>query len=150
MPNNKHYRVLRNLCHDAYIDGQTDVKALAVQFGVIENTVRDWIKSGKWDAEREEERTLARNIERETRKAHLAALREYNANPKDANLQSLVGLLKQSRKELEPSKELLDYIIKFFDQTTDFLIEQGEDELLRSFQAIIDPLKDYLRRRNNG
>jgi len=148
--NSKKYRQLKALCREEYMKGETDTGRLSARFGVVRNTVRKWIKDGEWDKALDEERNLERQIESQTKRAYLAALRQYNESPGDANLQSLVSLLKQSRKELEPTKELRDYIVKFLDQTTDFMIEGGHETLLKLFQEQVHDLADYLKRRNNG
>ena len=81
-------------------------------------------------------------------KALIQALREYAKNPADTALQSLVSLIKQNQKDSEPSKELNDYIVRFLDQVTDFMIEKGHETLLKQFNGIVIDLAEYLRVRN--
>jgi hypothetical protein len=75
-------------------------------------------------------------------------LREYAKFPADTALQSLVNLIKQDQKDSEPAKELNDYIVRFMDQSTDFMIEKGYETLLKQYQAIVLDLAEYLRQRN--
>jgi hypothetical protein len=60
----------------------------------------------------------------------------------------LVSLIKQNQKDSEPSKELNDYIVRFLDQVTDFMIEKGHETLLKQFNGIVIDLAEYLRVRN--
>ena len=57
-------------------------------------------------------------------------------------------MMKQDQKDREPSKELNDYIVRFLDQATDFMIEKGYETLLKQFQGIVMDLAEYLRTRN--
>jgi hypothetical protein len=43
---------------------------------------------------------------------------------------------------------LNDYIIRFLDQTTDYMVEKGHETLLKSFQEILLDLAEYLRLKN--
>lgn len=148
MSNDKEFRIKRDNCKEVYLNGKTNVSDLAMIFGVAEVTVRKWIKSGNWDALFKEERKLDVEIRTARKKALIQALREYAKNPADTALQSLVSLIKQNQKDDEPAKELNDYIVKFLDQTTDFMVEKGYETLLKQFQAIVLDLADYLRIRN--
>jgi uncharacterized protein YjcR len=49
MINALEFRIKRDNCKEAYLNGKTDPTELAVIFGVSDITVRKWIKSGKWD-----------------------------------------------------------------------------------------------------
>ena len=117
-------------------------------FGVSYITVRKWIKSGKWAELFKEERKLDHEISLARKKALIQALREYAKNPADTALQSLVSLIKQNQKDSEPSKELNDYVVRFLDQVTDFMIEKGHETLLKQFNGIVIDLAEYLRVRN--
>jgi uncharacterized protein YeeX (DUF496 family) len=121
---------------------------LAMIFGVSDITVRKWIKSGKWDELFKEERKLDHEITIARKRALIQALREYAKNPADTAIQSLVSMMKQDQKDREPSKELNDYIVRFLDQATDFMIEKGYETLLKQFQGIVMDLAEYLRTRN--
>ena len=148
MSNALEFRIKRDNCKDAYLNGKTDPLELAVIFGVSDITVRKWIKSGKWDELFKEERKLDHEISLARKKALIQALREYAKNPADTALQSLVSLIKQNQKDSEPAKELNDYIVRFLDQVTDFMIEKGHETTLKQFQSIVLDLAEYLRVRN--
>jgi len=148
MSNSREFRIKRDNCKEAYLNGKTDPTELAVIFGVSDITVRKWVKNGKWDELFKEENQLDHEITIARKKALIQALREYAKNPADTALQSLVSLMKQDQKDRQPSKELNDYIVRFLDQVTDFMIEKGHETLLKQFQSILHDLADYLRVRN--
>jgi transposase len=148
MSNDKEFRIKRENCKDTYLNGKTDTSELAMIFGVSEITIRKWVKSGKWDTLYKEERKLDNDIRAARKKALIQALREYAKNPADTALQSLVNLIKQDQKDSQPAKELNDYIVRFMDQSTDFMIEKGYETLLKQYQAIVMDLAEYLRIRN--
>ncbi|MCB5265088.1 MAG: hypothetical protein LHW41_02440 [Candidatus Cloacimonetes bacterium] len=148
MSNSREFRIKRDNCKEAYLNGKTDPLELAVIFGVSDITVRKWIKSGKWDELFKEENQLDHEITIARKKALIQALREYAKNPADTAIQSLVSMMKQDQKDRQPSKELNDYIVKFLDQATDFMIEKGHETLLKQFQSILHDLAEYLRVRN--
>jgi hypothetical protein len=148
MSNDREFRIKRENCKETYLNGNTDAHELAVIFGVSEITVRKWVKSGNWDALYKEERKLDNDIKVARKKALIQALREYAKFPADTALQSLVNLIKQDQKDSEPAKELNDYIVRFMDQSTDFMIEKGYETLLKQYQAIVLDLAEYLRQRN--
>ena len=148
MSNSREFRIKRDNCKEAYLNGKTDPLELAVIFGVSDITVRKWIKSGKWDELFKEENQLDHEIAIARKKALIQALREYAKNPADTAIQSLVSMMKQDQKDRQPSKELNDYIVRFLDQVTDFMIEKGYETLLKQFQGIVLDLAEYLRVRN--
>ena len=148
MSNSREFRIKRDNCKEAYLNGKTDPTELAVIFGVSDITVHKWIKSGKWDELFKEENQLDHEIAIARKKALIQALREYAKNPADTAIQSLVSMMKQDQKDRQPSKELNDYIVKFLDQVTDFMIEKGHETLLKQFQSILHDLAEYLRVRN--
>jgi len=148
MSNSREFRIKRDNCKEAYLNGKTDPLELAVIFGVSDITVRKWVKSGKWDELFKEENQLDHEIAIARKKALIQALREYAKNPADTAIQSLVSMMKQDQKDRQPSKELNDYIVRFLDQVTDFMIEKGHETLLKQFQSILHDLADYLRVRN--
>ena len=148
MSNSREFRIKRDNCKEAYLNGKTDPLELAVIFGVSDITVRKWVKNGKWDELFKEENQLDHEIAIARKKALIQALREYAKNPADTAIQSLVSMMKQDQKDRQPSKELNDYIVKFLDQVTDFMIEKGHETLLKLFQSILHDLADYLRVRN--
>ena len=148
MSNSREFRIKRDNCKEAYLNGKTEPTELAVIFGVSDITVRKWIKSGKWDELFKEENQLDHEIAIARKKALIQALREYAKNPADTAIQSLVSMMKQDQKDRQPSKELNDYIVKFLDQVTDYMIEKGHETLLKQFQSIVIDLAEYLRTRN--
>ena len=148
MSNSREFRIKRDNCKEAYLNGKTDPTELAVIFGVSDITVRKWVKSGKWDELFKEENQLDHEIAIARKKALIQALREYAKNPADTAIQSLVSMMKQDQKDRQPAKELNDYIVKFLDQVTDFMIEKGHETLLKQFQSILHDLAEYLRVRN--
>ncbi|MDD2230126.1 MAG: hypothetical protein PHY48_12015 [Candidatus Cloacimonetes bacterium] len=148
MSNSREFRIKRDNCKEAYLNGKTDPLELAVIFGVSDITVRKWVKSGKWDELFKEEHQLDHEIAIARKKALIQALREYAKNPADTAIQSLVSMMKQDQKDRQPSKELNDYIVRFLDQVTDFMIEKGHETILKQFQSILHDLADYLRVRN--
>jgi uncharacterized protein YjcR len=148
MSNSREFRIKRDNCKEAYLNGKTDPTELAVIFGVSDITVRKWVKSGKWDELFKEENQLDHEIAIARKKALIQALREYAKNPADTAIQSLVSMMKQDQKDRQPSKELNDYIVRFLDQVTDFMIEKGHETLLKQFQSILHDLAEYLRVRN--
>lgn len=136
------------MAFEAFISGKTSPKELAELVGCSPVTIGKWIAAGKWDKIEGEERKLNRKITVARRKALLTALEEYAKDPKNTALQSLVSILRQEMKREEPAKELCDYIVKFLDQVTDFMIEKGYEGMLKQFQAIVMDLAEYLRVRN--
>jgi uncharacterized protein YjcR len=148
MSNSREFRIKRDNCKEAYLNGKTDPLELAMIFGVSDITVRKWIKGGKWDELFKEENQLDHEIAIARKKALIQALREYAKNPADTAIQSLVSMMKQDQKDRQPSKELNDYIVRFLDQVTDFMIEKGHETLLKQFQSILHDLAEYLRVRN--
>ena len=148
MSNSREFRIKRDNCKEAYLNSKTDPLELAVIFGVSDITVRKWVKNGKWDELFKEENQLDHEIAIARKKALIQALREYAKNPADTAIQSLVSMMKQDQKDRQPSKELNDYIVKFLDQVTDFMIEKGHETLLKQFQSIVIDLAEYLRTRN--
>ncbi len=149
MANTKEFKVKKDNCKEAYLNGKTDIEELAMIFGVSEITIRKWVKSGCWDELINEERKLDHEIKLTRKKALIQALRQYAKDPHDTALQSLVSLIKQEQKHQEPSKEVHEYIIRFLDQTTNFMIEKGHETLLKDFQTILLDLADYLRITNS-
>lgn len=136
------------MAFEAFIGGKTSPKELAALVGCSPVTVGKWIAAGKWDKIEGEERKLRREISVNQKKALIVALREYAKDPKNTALQSLVGIIKQQQIKDTPSRELNDYIVKFMDQVTDFMIEKGYEGLLKQYQAIVMDLAEYLRVRN--
>lgn len=148
MSNTKAFRAKKEACFEAYLGGKTDPGELAELVSCAPKTVTNWIKAGKWDKLQDEERHLNRKIEVSRKRALITALEMYAKKPQDTALQSLVSLIRQQQKKDEPGKELNEYIIKFLDQSTDFMIEREHGVLLKLFQGILMDLAEYLRGRN--
>lgn len=148
MSNSKAFREKKEQAFEAYVGGKTDPKELATMVGCSPVTVTRWIRAGKWDQLQKEESRLLREINIARKKALITALREYAKDPKNTALQSLVSIIRQEQKRDEPSKELCNYIVKFMDQTTDYMLEKGYNGLLKDFQGIVMELAEYLRMRN--
>lgn len=148
MSNTKEFREKKDQAFEAYLAGKTDAKELAAMVGASPVTVSRWIKAGGWNKLESEERRWNRKITVARKKALFAALEEYAADPKNTALQSLVSMLRAEQKREIPGKELNEYIVKFLDQTTDFLIEKGYVGLLKEFQHTLYDLAEYLRVRN--
>lgn len=148
MSNSKAFREKKEMAFEAFIGGKTSPKELAALVGCSPVTVGKWIAAGKWDKIEGEERKWDRKIAVARKKALLAALEQYAADPKNTALQSLVSMLKAEERKGAPSRELNEYIVKFLDQVTDFMIEKGYEGLLKQFQAQVMELAEYLRMRN--
>lgn len=148
MANSKAFREKKDLAFELFLGGKQSPQELASCVGASPVTIAKWIKAGKWDNLSKEEKRLDNKLAISRKKALLAALDEFAADPRNVALQSLVGLLKQAQKQDAPSKELNDHIVRFMDQVTDFLIDKGYDGLLKQFQAVIPDLAEYLRLRN--
>jgi len=149
MPNNKRYQHLRAQAQDAYLAGTTDSRVLAEQFDVSIRTIDTWKSKGKWVQMGKEQLNLEYRADQARKKAIVKALEEFANDPKNVALQSLVSLLKNEARRLEPSKDLNNYIIKFLDQLTDFCIEKEYPGLLKDIQSITHELAEYLRIRNS-
>jgi hypothetical protein len=149
MSNSKAFREKKEMAFEAFISGKTSPKELAALVGASPVTIGKWIAAGKWDKIEGEERELRREISVNQKKALIVALREYAKDPKNTALQSLVGIIKQQQIKELPTRELNDYIVKFLDQTTDYMIERGLDGLLKAFQTEVMDLAEYLRARNS-
>jgi len=150
MANTKDYREKKAACYEKYRQGETDEKKLSVIFGVSALTVKKWITSGNWKQEADEIAELERKINENMMKALNAGLEQYTKDPQNSSLQSLVQLIKDYIKRTQPTKELNEYIIKFLEQSVDYFIGKGLEDLRVMFQEQLVELADYLRVKNNG
>lgn len=148
MANSKAFRKKKEAAFEAFMGGKTDPIELAAFVDCSAKTINKWIKDGKWDRIEGEERRLSRKISVARKKALLTALEAYATDPENTALQSLVSILRAEQRRQEPAKELNDYIIKFLDHTTDYMIERELSGLCKQFQAILMDLAEYLRTRN--
>lgn len=148
MSNSKEFRDKKDRAFELYLGGKSDIAELAIAVGCSAKTICKWIKAGKWDNLSAEEKRLDNKLAISRKKALLAALDEFARDPKNVALQSLVSMLKQSQRHDAPSKEVNEYIIRFMDQTTDYMIDKGLTDLLKQYQEILMDLAEYLRLRN--
>lgn len=148
MSSRKAFKLKKEMAFEAYLLGKTDPRELAELVGASPVTVRKWIRAGAWDQMESELRKLNQQIFVWRKQALLTALRNYANDPKNTALQSLVSILKEEARRDEPARELCDYIVKFLDQVTDFMLERGLDGLLKQYQPHVMDLAEYLRKRN--
>ncbi|KQC06166.1 MAG: hypothetical protein APR54_07670, partial [Candidatus Cloacimonas sp. SDB] len=113
--NSREYTIKRQSAKKLYLKGETDIKALARIYGVADKTVRNWIKREKWNEELDEIANLEDEIRIAVKKALIKALKEYARAPQDTALQSLVSLLRQYSKNIEPTRDFIEYMKKFLD-----------------------------------
>jgi len=130
----ENYEAKRESCREMFLAGRTVVRELADVLSVTPKTVRKWIREGGWRDELDELETLDAKIRLNIRRALLMALKQYADNPQDTALQSLVSLLKQYQKELEPSKDLIDHMKRFLDWQIDFYHARGDEETAKAIQ----------------
>jgi len=133
----ENYEAKRESCREMFLAGRTVVRELADVLSVTPKTVRKWIREGGWRDELDELETLDAKIRLNIRRALLMALKQYADNPQDTALQSLVSLLKQYQKELEPSKDLIDHMKRFLDWQIDFYHARGDEETAKAIQREI-------------
>ncbi len=124
--NTRDYREKRELAKQLYLKGETEIAKLANTFGVSKNTIRNWINKYKWKDELEEITNLEDDIKIAIKKALVRALSEYSRAPQDTALQSLVSLLRQYKKEIEPNRDFVEYLKKFLDWLVDFFLIKDE------------------------
>ncbi len=137
-------------CRDAYLQGTQEIKSLATMFAVSEKTIRKWIKNGKWDEHFEQITTLGFEIQVKVKKALVTALNNFAHRSESTALQSLVNLLKNYLNMLEPSREFVEYMKRFFLWQIDFLEKQGEfitAELIRQNMLGPDGMVEYFRKK---
>jgi len=133
----ENYEAKRESCREMFLAGRTVVRELADVLSVTPKTVRKWIREGGWRDELDELETLDAKIRLNIRRALLMALKQYADNPQDTALQSLVSLLKQYQKELEPSKDLIDHMKRFLDWQIDFYHARGDEATAKAIQREI-------------
>ncbi len=144
------YKKLSRIAFQMWQDGTRDIKDIAKLLDVGDRTVSRWKSNGKWVELENEEAELERKTLIVARRVRLKALEEYEQNPHDKEVQSLVLLLRDIEKKAQPAKELLNYIIKFLDQTTNYFIEKGLLDELAMIQEHVPDLAEYLKAKNQG
>jgi predicted transcriptional regulator len=140
----------RESAKELYLKGETDIKKIALIFGVVEKTVRNWIKRGKWDEALDEIQLLDEEIRISVKRALIKALKQYTANPEDTALQSLVMMLRQYYKTIEPSKDFIQHMKRFLDWEVDYFLTNNDQETAKAIQKAIlgdDGLVEYFKRR---
>ncbi len=148
--NSREYKIKRISAKKLYLKGETNAVALAKIYDVAEKTVRNWIKKGNWEAEHDEIASLEDKIKIALKKALIKALTEYARAPQDTALQSLVSLLRQYKKDFEPTKDFIEYMKKFLDWLVDYFLTKNDDEIARSIQKEIlgeSGIVEYFRKR---
>ena len=135
---------------EMFLKGETEVKKLAKIFDVAEKTIRSWIKKGNWLNSLDELQTLDEEIKISVKRALVKSLKAYTKNPENTALQSLVSMLKQYYKTIEPSKEFMQYLKKFLDWQIDYYLSRGDETTSREIQKCIlgeDGLVEYFKKR---
>ena len=135
---------------EMFLKGETEVKKLAKIFDVAEKTIRSWIKKGNWLNSLDELQTLDEEIKISVKRALVKSLKAYTKNPENTALQSLVSMLKQYYKTIEPSKEFMQYLKKFLDWQLDYYLSRGDETTSREIQKCIlgeDGLVEYFKKR---
>ncbi|MCK9427949.1 MAG: hypothetical protein M0P92_04610 [Acholeplasmataceae bacterium] len=135
---------------EMFLKGETEVKKLAKIFDVAEKTIRSWIKKGNWLNSLDELQTLDEEIKISVKRALVKSLKAYTKNPENTALQSLVSMLKQYYKTIEPSKEFMQYLKKFLDWQIDYYLSKGDETTSREIQKCIlgeDGLVEYFKKR---
>jgi predicted transcriptional regulator len=135
---------------EMFLKGETEVKKLAKIFDVAEKTIRSWIKKGNWLNSLDELQTLDEEIKISVKRALVKSLKAYTKNPENTALQSLVSMLKQYYKTIEPSKEFMQYLKKFLDWQIDYYLSKGDETTSREIQKCIlgeDDLVEYFKKR---
>ncbi len=148
MSNSKEYQVKRTECERLYLDGKTNAGELATIFGVRPATVENWIRKYNWKNKETRLRDLDAEIMQMADEALLTALEEYKKDPANKDLQSLRGMLKEYIDRKKPSRQFLDYVIKFQEQFKEFCLDGGYGDLWEEYRKIGSEFSEYLRVRN--
>ena len=132
--NSREYKIKRESAKKLYLKGETDISALARIYGVADKTIRNWIKKGNWNDELDEIANLEDEIRIAVKKALIKALKEYARAPQDTALQSLVSLLRQYSKNIEPNRDFIEYMKKFLDWLIDFYLARNDEQTAMAIQ----------------
>lgn len=146
----KQMRKAHDLAKDLYLSGMTDCRELAVHLQVPVQTIYRWAKAGGWGNLKKNELTLDVQIKIMSKKALLSGLEQYTADPKNSDLKTVIELLKDYQKKIEPARELNFYIITFLDQIIEYCHTKGLDDLGTHLQEQIHDMAEWFRARNNG
>ena len=129
--------------------GKTDPKELAEVFGVSYPTICRWIKAGNWKQDVDELLQLDKELEINAKKLLLEKFKTGIKSPDDRlDIQSLNSLYKEIRNNNKPSKEYLDYVIKFQEQFKEFCHQNQHTELWEMYRGIGKEFSEFLREAN--
>jgi len=148
--NSLEFKKKKESARELYLKGETNVKKLARILSVSDKTIRNWIKQGNWTSSLDEIQTLDEEIKVAVKRALVKALQEYTKNPQDTALQSLVSMLKQYYKTMEPAKEFMLYLKRFLDWQIDYYFSKSNETTAREIQKCIlgeDGLVEYFKKR---
>jgi len=148
--NSLEFKKKKESARELFLKGETNVKKLARILSVSDKTIRNWIKQGNWTSSLDEIQTLDEEIKVAVKRALVKALQEYTKNPQDTALQSLVSMLKQYYKTMEPAKEFMLYLKRFLDWQIDYYFSKGNETTAREIQKCIlgeDGLVEYFKKR---
>ena len=148
--NSLEFKKKKESARELFLKGETNVKKLARILPVSDKTIRNWIKQGNWTSSLDEIQTLDEEIKVAVKRALVKALQEYTKNPQDTALQSLVSMLKQYYKTMEPAKEFMLYLKRFLDWQIDYYFSKSNETTAREIQKCIlgeDGLVEYFKKR---
>jgi len=148
MSNSKDYQKKRLECEKMFVSGRINAGELAVIFGVRRATVENWIRKYKWKSKEQEQRDIDTDIMKLADEALLVALQEFKKDPANKDLQSLRGMFKEYLDRKKPSRQYLDYVVRFQEQFKDFCLENGYGDLWEDYRKIGMEFSDYLRIKN--
>jgi len=103
------------------------------------------LSKGKWKDKESEQKNIEFEILKLADQALLIALREFVKDPKNKDMQSLKGMLKEFLDRKKPAKEYLDYVVKFQEQFKDYCMKNSYLELWEEYRKIGIDFTDYLR-----
>ena len=148
--NYKKYDQKRKDCKEIYLKGEINPDVLAVTFSVAPNTIRNWIRKGKWEIERVEMSDIDEQIEKQIKLAIKNALKKFNSDEDDIKIASLTTLLRTFFKTMQPEKELINYMQKFLRWIIEYFINNGEKATAEAIQQKIlgdNGLVEYFKKR---
>ncbi len=151
MPREKrNYKLIREQAHNMWSDGEKDLSVIASMYRVSPRTIEKWRREDNWVDAEVTEAELKKRLDKSMIQASIKAFEDYSDNPTDKEKQSLVFLIKHFQKQLDPVKELNNYILLFCEQVVDYFVKEGMDQERELFQANLRDIAEYLRVRNNG
>ena len=151
--NSREFKIKRESAKKLYLKGETNISILAYIYEVTDKTVRNWKKKGNWDKEYDEIVNLDNEIKIAVKKALIKALTEYAKEPRNTALQSLVSMLKQYSKSIEPTRDFIENMKKFLEWLIDFYLTKNNEETAKAIQREIlgeSGIVEYFRKRASG